>query len=234
MVSSLTLMMIDDDGESLEEPAHVREMSKGNSRRNVNDPAATNDYVDTDLPIFEPTAPNVTAFVGQTVYLPCRVRKLADKVHLCIPKEGWLDGLWYANTKAHTNAHTNVNRTPSFLKFLICALCSNRLVSRWGCSGLICNVGNRDPITVEPGLASKVTTTIVIVVVVVVTIATAIATAPLKFGLRSIEIRTQQKMQGRRKEEEEEEVEEVEEVEEEEEEEEEEEKEKGGFGYRFV
>ncbi|KAI4503334.1 hypothetical protein M0802_001556 [Mischocyttarus mexicanus] len=89
MVSSLTLMMIDDDGEPLEvglwyepfcvtEPAHVREMSKGNSRRNVNDP--TNDYVDTDLPIFEPTAPNVTAFVGQTVYLPCRVRKLADKV----------------------------------------------------------------------------------------------------------------------------------------------------------
>lgn len=60
------------------EPAHVREVSKGNSRRNVND--ATNDSVGTDLPIFEPTAPNVTAFVGQTVYLPCRVRKLADKV----------------------------------------------------------------------------------------------------------------------------------------------------------
>ncbi|XP_014606147.1 PREDICTED: uncharacterized protein LOC106787903 isoform X1 [Polistes canadensis] len=67
-------------GTILSEPAHVREMSKGNSRRNVNDPVATNDYVDTDLPIFEPTAPNVTAFVGQTVYLPCRVRKLADKV----------------------------------------------------------------------------------------------------------------------------------------------------------
>ncbi|KAL2717351.1 zwei Ig domain protein zig-8-like isoform X1 [Vespula squamosa] len=60
------------------QPAHVREVSKGNSRRNVND--ATNDSVGTDLPIFEPTAPNVTAFVGQTVYLPCRVRKLADKV----------------------------------------------------------------------------------------------------------------------------------------------------------
>lgn len=60
------------------EPAHIREVSKGNSRRNVND--ATNDSVGTDLPIFEPTAPNVTAFVGQTVYLPCRVRKLADKV----------------------------------------------------------------------------------------------------------------------------------------------------------
>ncbi|KAF7414827.1 hypothetical protein HZH68_003316 [Vespula germanica] len=60
------------------QPAHIREVSKGNSRRNVND--ATNDSVGTDLPIFEPTAPNVTAFVGQTVYLPCRVRKLADKV----------------------------------------------------------------------------------------------------------------------------------------------------------
>ncbi|XP_043663816.1 zwei Ig domain protein zig-8-like isoform X2 [Vespula pensylvanica] len=65
-------------GTILSEPAHIREVSKGNSRRNVND--ATNDSVGTDLPIFEPTAPNVTAFVGQTVYLPCRVRKLADKV----------------------------------------------------------------------------------------------------------------------------------------------------------
>lgn len=65
-------------GTILSEPAHIREVSKGNSRRNVND--ATNDSVGTDLPIFEPTAPNVTGFVGQTVYLPCRVRKLADKV----------------------------------------------------------------------------------------------------------------------------------------------------------
>jgi hypothetical protein len=33
-----------------------------------------------DLPIFEPTAANVSAFVGQTAYLPCRVRNLGDKV----------------------------------------------------------------------------------------------------------------------------------------------------------
>uniref|UniRef100_A0A0C9RKY6 LAC_0 protein n=1 Tax=Fopius arisanus TaxID=64838 RepID=A0A0C9RKY6_9HYME len=33
-----------------------------------------------DLPVFEQTAINVTAFVGQTVYLPCRVRNLGDKV----------------------------------------------------------------------------------------------------------------------------------------------------------
>lgn len=36
--------------------------------------------MDKDLPVFEQTAPNVTAFVGQTVYLPCRVRNLRDKV----------------------------------------------------------------------------------------------------------------------------------------------------------
>ncbi|XP_063978540.1 zwei Ig domain protein zig-8-like isoform X1 [Diachasmimorpha longicaudata] len=33
-----------------------------------------------ELPVFEQTATNVTAFVGQTVYLPCRVRNLGDKV----------------------------------------------------------------------------------------------------------------------------------------------------------
>ncbi|KAF7408440.1 hypothetical protein HZH66_002977 [Vespula vulgaris] len=95
------------------QPAHIREVSKGNSRRNVND--ATNDSVGTDLPIFEPTAPNVTAFVGQTVYLPCRVRKLADKVADFV--------------------HTNAPDRAAFSKFLICALCFSRLVSRW-CSGL--------------------------------------------------------------------------------------------------
>lgn len=33
-----------------------------------------------ELPIFEQTAANVSTFVGQTVYLPCRVRNLGDKV----------------------------------------------------------------------------------------------------------------------------------------------------------
>lgn len=33
-----------------------------------------------DLPIFEQTVTNVTALAGQTVYLPCKVRNLGDKV----------------------------------------------------------------------------------------------------------------------------------------------------------
>ncbi|XP_074110827.1 zwei Ig domain protein zig-8 isoform X1 [Cotesia typhae] len=33
-----------------------------------------------ELPIFEQTVTNVTALVGQTVYLPCKVRDLGDKV----------------------------------------------------------------------------------------------------------------------------------------------------------
>ncbi|XP_046749461.1 uncharacterized protein LOC124413129 isoform X2 [Diprion similis] len=35
---------------------------------------------DNDLPVFAPTAANVSALEGQTVYLPCRVRNLGDKV----------------------------------------------------------------------------------------------------------------------------------------------------------
>ncbi|XP_076240120.1 zwei Ig domain protein zig-8 isoform X2 [Calliopsis andreniformis] len=60
-------------------PVEVREISKENSqRRRPND--ANNDAAEGDLPVFEPTAANVSAFVGQTVYLPCRVRNLGDKV----------------------------------------------------------------------------------------------------------------------------------------------------------
>ncbi|KAL0100727.1 hypothetical protein PUN28_019244 [Cardiocondyla obscurior] len=57
--------------------AHVRVTSTGDAQRFVND--ASNDLME-DLPIFEPTAANVSAFVGQTAYLPCRVRNLGDKV----------------------------------------------------------------------------------------------------------------------------------------------------------
>nr|XP_033334652.1 uncharacterized protein LOC117225300 [Megalopta genalis]XP_033334661.1 uncharacterized protein LOC117225300 [Megalopta genalis]XP_033334671.1 uncharacterized protein LOC117225300 [Megalopta genalis] len=59
-------------------PVQVREISKEGSQRRPND--AGNDSIDGDLPMFEPTAANVSAFVGQTVYLPCRVRNLGDKV----------------------------------------------------------------------------------------------------------------------------------------------------------
>ena len=54
-------------------PFQVPEVSREQSQNVDGD-------VDTDLPIFEQTAPNVTAFVGQTVYLPCKVRNLGDKV----------------------------------------------------------------------------------------------------------------------------------------------------------
>ncbi|XP_048515666.1 probable oxidoreductase PXDNL isoform X2 [Athalia rosae] len=47
---------------------------QGNSSSNLMD------RTDSDLPIFEPTAANVSALEGQTVYLPCRVRNLGDKV----------------------------------------------------------------------------------------------------------------------------------------------------------
>ncbi|KAG5329243.1 LACH protein, partial [Acromyrmex charruanus] len=53
--------------------AHVRVTSN----EDVND---TYNDLKEDLPIFEPTAANVSAFVGQTAYLPCRVRNLGDKV----------------------------------------------------------------------------------------------------------------------------------------------------------
>ncbi|XP_076285073.1 zwei Ig domain protein zig-8 isoform X2 [Lasioglossum baleicum] len=59
-------------------PVQVREISKEGSQRRPND--AGNDSIDGDAPMFEPTAANVSAFVGQTVYLPCRVRNLGDKV----------------------------------------------------------------------------------------------------------------------------------------------------------
>ncbi|XP_076643876.1 zwei Ig domain protein zig-8 isoform X2 [Halictus rubicundus] len=59
-------------------PTQVREISKEGSQRRPND--AGNDSIDEDPPMFEPTAANVSAFVGQTVYLPCRVRNLGDKV----------------------------------------------------------------------------------------------------------------------------------------------------------
>lgn len=57
--------------------AHVRVTSNEDAQRHVND--ASNDLIE-DLPVFEPTAANVSAFVGQTAYLPCRVRNLGDKV----------------------------------------------------------------------------------------------------------------------------------------------------------
>jgi len=57
--------------------AHVRETFKEGAQRHVND--ATNDLME-DLTVFEPTAANVSAFVGHTAYLPCRVRNLGDKV----------------------------------------------------------------------------------------------------------------------------------------------------------
>ncbi|KAK1122280.1 hypothetical protein K0M31_009503 [Melipona bicolor] len=59
-------------------PVQLREISKEGSQRRPND--ANNDSAEGDLPVFEPTAANVSAFVGQTVYLPCRVRNLGDKV----------------------------------------------------------------------------------------------------------------------------------------------------------
>ncbi|EFN89211.1 hypothetical protein EAI_07714, partial [Harpegnathos saltator] len=58
-------------------PAHVRETSREGAQRRVND--ANNDPAE-DLPVFEATAANVSAFVGHTAYLPCRVRNLGDKV----------------------------------------------------------------------------------------------------------------------------------------------------------
>lgn len=57
--------------------AHVRVTSNEAVQRHVND--ASNNLME-DLPVFEPTAANVSAFVGQTAYLPCRVRNLGDKV----------------------------------------------------------------------------------------------------------------------------------------------------------
>ncbi|KZC10404.1 PREDICTED: hemicentin-1-like [Dufourea novaeangliae] len=63
----------------LSAPAQVREISKEGSQRRPND--ANNDSAaGGDSPVFEPTAANVSAYVGQTVYLPCRVRNLGDKV----------------------------------------------------------------------------------------------------------------------------------------------------------
>ncbi|XP_017788885.1 PREDICTED: uncharacterized protein LOC108571378 [Habropoda laboriosa] len=62
----------------LSAPVRLREISKEGSQRRPND--ANNDSAEGDLPVFEPTAANVSAFVGQTVYLPCRVRNLGDKV----------------------------------------------------------------------------------------------------------------------------------------------------------
>lgn len=62
----------------LSAPVQVREISKEGQERRPND--ANNDSAEGDLPVFEPTAANVSAFVEQTVYLPCRVRNLGDKV----------------------------------------------------------------------------------------------------------------------------------------------------------
>lgn len=58
-------------------PAHARETFKEGAQKHVNN--ANNDLME-DLTIFEPTAANVSAFVGHTAYLPCRVRNLGDKV----------------------------------------------------------------------------------------------------------------------------------------------------------
>lgn len=57
--------------------AHARVTSNEDAQRRVND--ASNDLME-ELPVFEPTAANVSAFVGRTAYLPCRVRNLGDKV----------------------------------------------------------------------------------------------------------------------------------------------------------
>ncbi|EFN73199.1 hypothetical protein EAG_05325 [Camponotus floridanus] len=65
--------------------AHVRETFKEGTQRHVND--ATNDLME-DLTVFEPTAANVSAFVGHTAYLPCRVRNLGDKVRRKKKKNG--------------------------------------------------------------------------------------------------------------------------------------------------
>lgn len=59
-------------------PAHMHAISKGDAQRHVND--TNNDPPEADLPVFEATAMNVSAFIGQTAYLPCRVRNLGDKV----------------------------------------------------------------------------------------------------------------------------------------------------------
>ncbi|XP_050458798.1 zwei Ig domain protein zig-8-like isoform X1 [Cataglyphis hispanica] len=58
-------------------PAHARETLKEGAQKHLNN--ANNDLME-DLTIFEPTAANVSAFVGHTAYLPCRVRNLGDKV----------------------------------------------------------------------------------------------------------------------------------------------------------
>ncbi|XP_067207555.1 zwei Ig domain protein zig-8-like isoform X1 [Linepithema humile] len=58
-------------------PAHIHGTSKQDMQWHAND--ANNNSTE-DLPVFEPTATNVSAFIGQTLYLPCRVRKLGDKV----------------------------------------------------------------------------------------------------------------------------------------------------------
>ncbi|XP_076750384.1 zwei Ig domain protein zig-8 isoform X2 [Xylocopa sonorina] len=59
-------------------PLQLREISKESLQRRSND--GNNDWGEGDLPVFEQTAANVSAFVGQSVYLPCRVRNLGDKV----------------------------------------------------------------------------------------------------------------------------------------------------------
>ncbi|XP_066583194.1 zwei Ig domain protein zig-8-like isoform X1 [Prorops nasuta] len=57
--------------------AGTHQISVESSRqRNI----ANREPEDNELPVFEPTAANVSAFEGQTVYLPCRVRNLGDKV----------------------------------------------------------------------------------------------------------------------------------------------------------
>ncbi|XP_046431344.1 uncharacterized protein LOC124185055 isoform X1 [Neodiprion fabricii] len=48
--------------------------------RNFTSLSDVGEHGDNDLPVFEPTAPAVSALEGQTVYLPCRVRNLGDKV----------------------------------------------------------------------------------------------------------------------------------------------------------
>ncbi|XP_029160595.1 zwei Ig domain protein zig-8-like isoform X2 [Nylanderia fulva] len=60
--------------------AYVRETTlKEGTQWHVND--ANDDLqLEQDLTFFEPTAANVSAFIGHTAYLPCRVRNLGDKV----------------------------------------------------------------------------------------------------------------------------------------------------------
>lgn len=65
----------------LSDPAYSRGTTSENWRgKNSTSSLGVVETPENDLPVFEPTAANVSALEGQTVYLPCRVRNLGDKV----------------------------------------------------------------------------------------------------------------------------------------------------------